>query len=195
MVGWRDLGFRSTLFFFSAHVFSSTVQQSVLVPAEPKITAQFCFVNYYHSYLNLSFLLFLLPSLSHYGVLSCPIAHLFCRLMQHIRHPSVFHHLDWSCLALCLGFCWSTVHAFMFVWVRDRQRDDHRLQTESSSCVSLWCRLFYPPLSAADVRTTYCPITSKGTSCIWTIRWGNAWTHGPLSSCLKSHDAFLLLWY
>lgn len=115
MVGWRDLGFRSTLFFFSAHVFSSTVQQSVLVPAEPKITAQFCFVNYYHSYLNLSFLLFLLPSLSHYGVLSCPIAHLFCRLMQHIRHPSVFHHLDWSCLALCLGFCWSTVHAFMFV--------------------------------------------------------------------------------
>lgn len=113
-----------------------------------QITAQFCFVNYDHSYLNLSLLLFLLPALSHSGVLLRPIVHLFRRLMQHIRHPSVFHHLDWSRLPLCLGFYWSTVHAFMFVRVRDRQRDDRRLSPllVSHSCVAFSVLSFLLPM-------------------------------------------------
>lgn len=200
MVGWRDLGFRSLCFSFQLMCSAPQFGGSVPVPAEPKVTAQFCFVNYDHSYLNLSLLLFLLPALSHSGVLLRPIVHLFCRLMQHIRHPSVFSS-PWLVLpSFVSGFLLvHSVHAVTFVWVRDRQRDDRRLTTESSSCVSLLCRLFCPLLPAADVRTTFSPITSKGTSCIWTIRWGNAWMHAFSPPVFNlSHMMlffFLLLWY
>lgn len=50
-----------------------------------------------------------------------------------------------------------------------------RERTCSFSAVSHSCCLFYPLLFAADVRTTFSLITSKGISCIWTIRWGHAW--------------------
>ena len=57
-----------------------------------------------------------------------------------------------------------------------------------SRCLHLCCLYFSlrlvltlfsrSSLPAADVRTTFSRITSKGTSCIWTTRWGNcmAWS-------------------
>lgn len=56
------------------------------------------------------------------------------------------------------------------------------------------CCILFPLLFAADVRTTFSPITSKGTSCFWTIRWGNAWLHGPVSRHELNSQCNALLW-
>lgn len=131
--------------------------------------------------------------LGHYEALLCPIvillpyeAHL---LPDCLSSPWL---ILTSFLSVFLGVYSTCV--YVFVWVRESTREYQRKNTTSFSFVSLLCCLFYPLLFAADVRTTFSPITSKGTSCIWTIRWGNEWMHGPLSChTLISLNALLLL--
>lgn len=86
-------------------------------------------------------------------------------------------------------------HDMLVCFVSKRERDHRRKNVTSLSLFSLCCCFFYPLLFAADVRTTFSPITSKGTSCIWTIRWGNAWMHGPVSSSHELSSCNALLYY
>lgn len=118
-------------------------------------------------------------------------------LLPYVAHPLFFITLTgpaFLSVRFSLGIQYMLLR--LCEWEKDREIIRERTQ-RSFSFVSLSCCLFCPLLCAADVRTTFSPITSKGTSCIWTIRWGNAWMHGPLSSCrkLNSLNALLLLLY